>query len=304
MVYGLRILLHSRLTFNKAKFIPMEKLKKVFITAWLGAILIPFSGFSQYIPLLKSNASWHVYHWLENGINKTQQLTEDTVINSQVYKILVSDLSGEGPCILREDTTTKKVYQYLNDVEFLLYDFSLTAGEIFVYDNPQSPSWTPHLRLDSISGTIDSEFFKPPADWTSIYPLRVYYFTDTDPSIPYQILWIEGLGSLSGLLLPANAWGGGTLGETLLCHNTIADTIDYHFVFWEEPNPCEGPLLSLNNHEGNHFKIYPVPASSSIIIEMDKPVTVNIQIRIADILGNEVKNITTESTKILPIRII
>ena len=207
MVYGLRILLHSRLTFNKAKFIPMEKLKKKIVPALFVAILIPFSSFSQYIPLLKNNASWHVYHWLENGINKTQQLTEDTVINSQVYKILVSDLSGEGPCILREDTTTKKVYQYLNDVEFLLYDFSLTAGEIFVYDNPQSPSWTPHLRLDSISGTIDSEFFKPPADWTSQrhknrqnsdiqeLPLtgnaRVFVFYDINTD-PFQIIQTFG----------------------------------------------------------------------------------------------------------------
>jgi hypothetical protein len=234
--------------------------------ALLFAILIPFCSYSQYIPLLKNNATWHVYHWLEVGCNQTLQVTGDTVINNQTYKVLASNgtcEAGQVP-ILREDTTTKKVYQYLNSVEFLLYDYSLPIGGIFTYNNPQSPSWTPHLRLDSITATIDPLLFNQTTDWTTINPLRVYYFTDTNPGTSYQIIWVEGLGSLSGLLLPANAWGGGHLGETLLCHNSTADTIDYHFVFGEEPNPCEGPLMGLSNTERlSSVNIYPNPNTTN-----------------------------------------
>jgi hypothetical protein len=149
----------------------------------------------------------------------------------------------------------------------LLYDFSLPLGGIFNYENPQSPSWTPHLRLDSITGTIDPLFFNQTTDWTTINPLRVYYFTDSNPGTAYQIIWVEGLGSLSGLLLPANSWGGGALGETLLCHNSTLDTIDYHFVFWEEPNPCEGPLMSINNTERvPSVSVYPDPITSNEVM--------------------------------------
>ena len=278
----------------------MNKSKKNIHIGFFLFILIPFSSYSQYIPLLKNNATWHVYQVSEeSGITEKQQLTGDTVIANITYKILASDISGSGPYILREDTIAKKIYQYLNDTEFLLYNFSLPIGGVFNYYNPQSPSWTPHLRLDSITGTIDPLFFNQTTDWTTIHPLRVYYLTDTDPSIFFQILWVEGLGSLSGLLVSANAWGGGAWGDKLLCHNSTADTIDYHFVFWEEPNPCEGPIMNLDNHERNQFKIYPVPTSSRITIEMDQPVTRNIQISITDILGNEVKNISTDSKKLI-----
>ena len=244
----------------------MKNSKNIFRISLFIAMLIPISSYSQYVPLLKNNAIWHVYHWLEVGCNQTLNVTGDTVINNQTYKVLASNGTcgvGEVP-ILREDITTKKVYQYLNSVEFLLYDFSLPIGGIFIYNNPQSPSWTPHLRLDSITGTIDPLFFNPETDWTTINPLRVYYFTDTNPGTAYQIIWVEGLGSLSGLLLPADSWGGGVLGETLLCHNTTVDTIDYHFVFWEEPNPCEGPLMSLNNTKRvSSVSVYPNPNTTN-----------------------------------------
>ena len=155
----------------------MKNLKKIFYVSFI-AILIPVSSYSQYIPLLNNNAIWHVYHVLEeSGYTVTQQLTEDTIINNITYKILASDLNWSGPFILREDTIAKKVYQYFNNTEFLLYDFSLPIGGIFNYYNPQFPSWTPHLRLDSITGTIDPLFFNQTTDWTTINPLRVYYFT-------------------------------------------------------------------------------------------------------------------------------
>jgi hypothetical protein len=248
----------------------MKKLKKIFCIGFI-AILIPFNSYSQYIPLLKNNGIWHVYHWFEIGWNETQRITGDTVINNQTYKILSSDSSWGGGTIpyriLREDTTTKKVYQYLNSVEFLLYDFSLPIGGIFNYSNPQIPSWTTQLRLDSITGTIDPLFFNQTTDWTTINPLRVYYFTDSNPGTTYQIIWVEGLGSLSGLLLPANSWGGGALGETLLCHNSTTDTIDYHFVFWWETGPCLGPLMGLNNTERiSAVSVYPDPITSNEVI--------------------------------------
>jgi hypothetical protein len=231
--------------------------------------LMPYSGFSQYIPLLKNNAIWHVYHvYWEGGWTVTQQLTGDTVINNITYKILASsDSIGEGFFFLREDTTTKKVYQYVNDAEFLIYDFNLPIGSIFTYIHPQSPWWTTDLRLDSITSTIDPTLFDPATDWTTINPLRVYYFTNIDTIFFPQILWVEGLGSLSGLLLPAYPWGGGAFGEKILCHNSTVDTIDYHFVFWWETSPCIGPLLGLNNTEIKPaVNIYPVPITSNEVM--------------------------------------
>lgn len=278
----------------------MKKFRNVFVTSIFVATLMPFCSFSQYIPLLKDNAMWHVYqvYW-EGGWTVTQQLTGDTVINNNAYKKLVSSDPLEGPFFLREDTSTRKVYQYVNDTEFLLYDFSLQPGDMFIFTNPGSPSSTVQLHLDSITSTIDPVFFNPATDWTTVTPLRVYYFTDTNTTIYNQILWVEGLGALSGLLLPADAWGGEAWGNKLLCHNTTPDTIDYHFVFWWEPSPCMGPLLSINSHDKNQCKIYPVPATSKITIEMDQPVTGNIQICITDILGNEVKNTSMNSMKMI-----
>jgi len=248
----------------------MKKLIMIFQVGLFFYILSPFNSFPQYIPLLKNNAIWNVFYLGDpGGFLDIQQLTGDTVINNITYKTLPSISVCDGPYILREDTIAKKVYQYHYDTEFLLYDFSLPIGGIFNYTDPQSPGWTTHLRLDSITGTIDPTFFKP-TDWTTIDPLRVYYFSNTDFPTDYQILWVEGLGSLSGLLLPAFGWGGEEWlpgGGKLLCHNSTPDTIDYYFLLWWEIGPCMGPLLGLNNTEIEPaVNIYPVPITSNEVM--------------------------------------
>jgi hypothetical protein len=220
-------------------------------------------GFSQYKPMMQENAEWYVYHWFESSCNETFSVQGDSVVNNVVYKKFTADpycgWNSQRVTLLREDSINKRVYRLLNDTtEAILYDFSLQPGDTVVIKINSIYQYT--LYLDSITNYIQ---FYPDIDIPT--NPRVFYFRKMGV---YRPIWIEGIGSLSGPLTSEWPWGGGNLGEVLLCHYDHTGTKDYNDPGWQIAE-CQG--ANLDHIEESIFDqgltIYPVPTDHYLKIQ-------------------------------------
>ena len=233
----------------------------------LNILGVTLSSFSQYAPMLKENCEWYTHSWFEISYNETFQIIGDSTINDTTYKKIGSYPTGINPTfynihLVREDTITRKIYRRANRMEYLLYDFTLQPGDTFTIK--RTDGWFVHdLVLDSISNTlhnITDNFLQ-----TDIENMRVYYFHDPFFAFIDNVVWIEGIGSLAGLLHSDQSWNGGVTGETLLCHYNENSVRDFHYVYYEEPNPCESVVSSIGNIETqNPVKISPNPSTDGL----------------------------------------
>jgi len=163
------------------------KLKKMiflvllFFTAFLGSAKAQQKD-HPYIPLLDTNKVWLESMLYEFGfINVTENYigtkTDTLIHNDTVYTILYEQNSII--TLLREDTLTKKIYRrnFYNpfwDKEEILYDFSMQVGDSILMENHWY--WVDSIKNFNIFGI----------------ERKVFYI--------YNIIWIEGIGSLAGIL--------------------------------------------------------------------------------------------------------
>ncbi|MDZ7775539.1 MAG: T9SS type A sorting domain-containing protein [Bacteroidales bacterium] len=132
------------------------------------------------------------------GNTTRETIGNPTEINGQTYfPVYHNQITGNRtatPGYLREDTTSQKVYFYdlYEDEEGLLYDFSISEGDTVLVQNYFVDFEDVSMVCNDIDTTvIDGE------------PRKVFSF--------YYDTWIEGIGSLHGLLYSAHGSlpGGG-----------------------------------------------------------------------------------------------
>ena len=192
--------------------------------------ILPLTSFTQTSEsLLDTNKVWStVFRTNYSGefLTFTYKLSGDTIINDKNFiKVLRNnneeiaenwDLYG----FIRQDST-KRIYfrksNFLPEGEYLLYDFNHNVGDTFQimclargypYEEIQ-------VSLDSISIISISN-----------KPLKTYYISYTENEY-YKVIWIEGIGSLSGFLTnfyPPHYEGLGSV--ELLCF-IENDTVKY-----------------------------------------------------------------------------
>jgi hypothetical protein len=246
-----------------------------FKTVLLLAIVLNFATikvFSQYQPMLRDNSKWLSYCYFEGSCNESNQIIGDSVVNDTIYKILYSN----SPCtclrpfagnieLLREDSISKIVYlrdQFLAAGETEWYNFALNVGDTFHCINQNNNS----IILDSITDTIINGFGSSYPPYIS--PLKVFYFHFDDIQFHTEpVIWIEGIGSLSGLNSPTierYTWGF----NGLLCHFDSLGNRDYHYSDGWPVDSCEGPYVGINElYNSNKIILYPNPANDKITIE-------------------------------------
>ena len=225
----------------------------------------------EYRPMLGEFGKWHEYFTPGPTCNATLRIDGDSIVNGVTYKKITADpgcgaILDEGSIrLLREDTLEKKVYRLHADgsEEFLLYDFSLMPGDTFFWREDR------FMVLDSITDTIVNPFFCNGNNMPvlSIENPKAFYFKGA----AYNRLWIEGIGSLAGLLRNTNAWGGGAGGSTLLCHFNEKRDKDFHYIFCQEANLCEGltsDTPTTNLYE-SAIEVFPNPTNELIKINLD-----------------------------------
>lgn len=163
--------------------------------------LLNVSVFSQsYKPLLDNLNEWHFTTCYFGCVSDVYYTDGDTIVNGKNYKILDGYHYISRTFLLREEVAAQKVYLNLVDanqnVEYLLYDFSLSQGDIFEMKNPISP-----FPRDGGPFVLDSIVSRTLQDGNDY---QHFYFSPAPGNTvsTQNAIWVEGVGSLSMINAP------------------------------------------------------------------------------------------------------
>ena len=199
----------------------------------------------DYHKFLEKDKRWDVTRWTWPSYYSVSYKTgSDTTIGEIIYtnfhlKHYTAQSWGTPICQIREDTIKRMVYRYCNDdaMEYLLYDFSLEENDSVALTNIFDGSEM-LLFVDSITTTLIND-----------RPRKTIVFDDEYGSIPYDPIWIEGIGSLwNPLISTFDRVADG--GEYLNCVH-ISDSLIYHKTF-----DCNNTNTSVKSLERHNMKIH------------------------------------------------
>ncbi len=154
----------------------------------------------EYIPLLDNLNEWHFTTCYTLCPTDVYYTDGDTIVGGKNYKILNGYHYISRTFLLREDLASKTVYLNLASPgltkEYLLYDFSLQAGDSIDIKNPITPFPTNagYYKVDSIVNRSVANGMSPRHFYLSPTP------SNTISNTP--AIWIEGVGSLSMITAP------------------------------------------------------------------------------------------------------
>lgn len=260
----------------------LVKLKLKFILLFCSfLIILPFSMQCQnFIPLVDENKSWNcAWEIFDYQESYTIRMEGDTTINNLEYKKIIYDKhfyhSIEVIGYIREDSLGK-VYSMNNSLEEgLLYDFGAKQGDTIMVHNTMIDSWDYECPFfEQLTIVVDSVYSIETQNGVSRKVLAIRRATDT-----FQEIWIEGIGSLSGVLK-----SGTYLFEELSCPPFLSndlmcyfenDSLVYHHAFIDNHNCRHYNDTNIKEVAEKTFdvKIIPNPVSGGYFyIESPEPI--------------------------------
>ena len=296
-------------TRNLFKTIPgfikgIEKIT-VFLTAYLIVCNVTAQEY-QYVPFPDSNAVWSEVYWKPISepyprwvYNKYALFNEDTVINGITYHKLfhtnASEITLENSKPIggiREDSLRRVIvnsslFELVPEVEeVIVFDFSLNTGDT-IWQDPDSN----HTVIANISGDklvvtdIDTLLINNTTR-------KVFSF-----DIPW-IHWIEGIGSVKGLLFPSGGLPTNGMDNDLVCMHQN-DTLLYYNSDYDGCVPSfviDGvPLLPNLN-----VKVYPNPVTNGMVYFDNLDFET---LELFDIKGNRIREETIKGLSIFKLKI-
>ena len=196
--------------------VPQSGFLKKFTMSLLAIWFFPSQSlFSQYQSFFGQHSTEWIFEWhnLDFGGQDTVYVEKDTVVNSLEWKkILVkSNQSGYSGGLLREDTTTGKVwYKGLefygepeDTSELLSFDFSLEVNDSFDISNMYEGSPPLYSKVISTYFTDGIKYIEFEDNLYSGFPFIEPY------------VFIEGIGGIMGVLW--KQYFGGLQAQYLLC---------------------------------------------------------------------------------------
>jgi len=247
-----------------------------------------------YYPLLDSNKLWNILlsnNFIMDSTSMTSFTNGDTIINSEVYEKVFRQYYGNNKFsyfgfyvklidtvvyagAIREDTANKKIFFLAaNDsIEKLLYDFSLSQ-----YDT---------VIINFIALTVDS-IVNIEIDSTC----RKRYYLSDGSFPPSGGIWIEGIGSVYGLLNPIYYFN-------MICPNlcspnyTLLNVLDNNDTIYDYSSNTITCIM-VNVKEILDFKkskiiIFPNPANNLLTINIRTTNNKDISVKIVNLLGKEI----------------
>jgi hypothetical protein len=244
----------------------------------LGILFSHLMVSGQYKPMLEPGKVWtqHFDYSTLGGLSDSISMSgADSLINGIPYYKLDGVLQpGDffglptigNPILAREDTLTGKVWIYVDSVELLFYDFSVSQGDtvtVFV-NNSISSGFCDSMQsfhVTNIDTFIDLEGM--PRKEIHLQPLAStpYWCVNNFP-----VIWIEGIGSDRGFNLIANE---GMLTYLLCTWKSgvqLFQGIAYGDTCWV------GSTIGVKDYEKHTLHIYPNPATDKVVISDQHPI--------------------------------
>lgn len=262
-------------------------------TLFLLVLLYPLLGAAQdYIPMLQEGNTWSVdVEYVDPmppndcclTITHQVNLGNTEIINGKVYYRLIVDENER--CLLREEDGFVYKYDESNNIDRLLFDFTLEVGDIFnlngsAYDEgaPCIPTAAPR---DGIMEVVEiSTQFIAGAD------RKVIIFNEPLPPSTY-ITWIEGIGNISGIDSIFGTIDGSSPG-VLVCFSNNGETY-----FMNGATSCDNTTLGLDELSKEEIILYPNPVTSVSVLQIPKSFQADLLL-VYDVSGKLVKEIVLD----------
>ena len=254
--------------------------KILFVTIWTISASAAYS--QNYHPLVASGKLWstlHFYGSLTQGTSDYIRLDGDTAINGDNYKKVFRCLDQAQTNwlqygFIREDEN-KRVY-YLSWAggapNNLLYDFSANTGDtIYPFSDPMGA----YMVVNSV-GTATL------LTGETRRQLNLTGYTVNSPPLG-QDTWIEGIGSLYGVLQSGSCILVGDNPKLLCCHEN--DTLKYFNSSYSSCYVITGVEVHQND---NLVKVFPNPDDGSVSISVNNREILPIEIVFSDAAGKTI----------------
>jgi hypothetical protein len=243
---------------------------------------------AQYTPTLVDNATW-INHDIGFGFDvwREMHITSDTTLNGLIYR-KVDPVSGFGGySYLREDTVSQQIYQLDESqsfVEYLIYDYSLSIGDTFF--SALYPDTLIVTAIDTVLNFGTSTCMDLDSTYRKIISLS---FINSNYGV---LTWIEGIGSLDGLVYTGNTRLHCFINDNGLraFHNTCEAPY-----FYNSDTCFTGVISGIEESKSQNISIYPNPFLEQLNIEFTESYHDNFEVRIFDILNRE---ITVDTQKV------
>lgn len=237
---------------------------------------VSFSYGQTYEPFIDTNKQWNTmityYDYGGSPASKsTLQLhivTNDTIINDTVYQKVVNTGYSDGAYpagvigLIREDIDEKKVYfreiveVFYPPKDRLLYDFSLEAGDTTEVFGLYHCTWNSNTYKVISTGTITLLNNEERKTW---------HLEPIGENAQNPDVWIEGVGSLNGMLFPG-CYQMATISFSLdlLCYfedelKLYMSDADSCYIDW---------TTGLESHTEHSINLYPNPARDHVILSL------------------------------------
>jgi hypothetical protein len=232
-------------------------------------IFFPFNIHSQnFIPIVDEkkswNCAWELPDWQESY---TIRFEEDTIINGVDYTKIIRDMhfysTVEIIGYIREDSSGRIYSMNTSFDEGLLYDFSANQGDTILMRNTMMDSWDYGCPFFAeLTIVVDTIYTIVTQDSVTRRVFTVRRTTDI-----LQEIWIEGIGSLAGVIK-----SGANLYDELSCPSIVWNYLMCYF----EDDSLVYYHTFLGEHDCRHYYNINVEEESkntSQIKTMPNPVT-------------------------------
>ena len=217
------------------------------------------------MPFPQGSAEWTIYYWAFSGppgdpyedLATTYSIIGDSSIGGVAYRSLASSGGSFSDLLVRDDNGKWFFIPEGEQIEYLLYDFTVVAGDTITINNPFHPEF---LQVPMPVQLIVQSIIMDTVIGRRVWDMRYA----EDPFYQYG-LWIEGIGSTSGLTGINSYLDGG-----------------YHLKCFQEngimiyPYPasvaCETALTIERPFDQDEVVVFPSPASDLVEIRSVKKI--------------------------------
>lgn len=217
-----------------------------------------------FIPMLDMDNSWSVDLISEpiGGGSQSTTTLQISLTGTETYNgvdyFIVSNEDGATGCLLREEDGIVYRYNVDTDEESIMYDFNLTVGDVFDFD--EMAIFSSYCSFGSSNNYAQSrEVIEIDTQFLANENRKIIFFENLEG---LEEIWIEGIGSINGFD-PISATLDIFDETKLVCFTRNGVT-----TFFNGASSCDNTNLGIENFKTKKSILYPNPVRDISVLQV------------------------------------